>query len=870
MKKLVRRDVARLICLGFLAMAVLHPASRETQAASEPGKAGKRTATVYVIDTSSSMQWIISDIKRTLRKTVKESGAGDSFTILLAGDRVTTLACYTSLEDSKKETLVTLLDSIKADSLYSDLGAAVNEATGHLYKYCNDGVADLYRLILVTDGIDHPSPDTLRTYTMEQAMTQFDKFAPGKQWFLRYIALKGRIDPDLLSLMNKYNGSFFDVEEISRISGVSEREMLEGLIENSEDWQPLDAAIIDKTDEITVKESVQPDVWWTVPKGGPLKLLGGDQVKTGRKSRVVINVGRGGRIGLDTNSAIALERLQTLSHTKLNVVKIRLEKGTVWTTLDTSTGGLLSYEVVTPLAAVCAKGTSFAVAYNGLTRRQVTTVFEGTVDTRPLDKRPAFAPFASSRGMQTGLAPNSSPLSLGPIPGRVRTEWEKWEKVLKEGIPLSRVNFESVVVTPLVERLMIGPMKNGEKYVAECALQFSAEYFGEAHIIPQAIIELPGAVEIETEIVDAPDNPLRKSLRVKLQCPARLKHTRSEDYLGRVRLSCSDPTVEFSNEYVELQVINPHTFLYWLKRVLASVARHPFAVAVVVVAVGSSPVLYLGRRKLRKWEAYARNYLRDKIVKTKLVHLIRARPIGHMIPRGISGVRDGKILNLAKISRYQEAVILGVGSDSKNDICLSHESVKPFHCSIWAGRKRNPTRVYIESSSDEPIVINGETVKGTRQIKDKDMIGIGAYTFEFMDPQCRRQVRAHMNDGGTHEGILEYWDLGQSVFYMNSFSGAREEFLTLRFVEVCYVEFYRDESNRKLGLLPSYAKGIRSRQGRMAAIMLENGRTIEGIVHRNYRREDSSGVILLTPDDREEMEYAYIPSTSVRTVTVKE
>jgi hypothetical protein len=55
----------------------------------------------------------------------------------------------------------------------------------------------------------------------------------------------------------------------------------------------------------------------------------------------------------------------------------------------------------------------------------------------------------------------------------------------------------------------------------------------------------------------------------------------------------------------------------------------------------------------------------------------------------------------------------------------------------------------------------------------------------------------------------------------------------------------------------------------MATVILENGRAIEGIVHRNYRRKDSSGVFLLTPGDREEMEYAYIPSTSVKSVTIR-
>lgn len=181
-------------CLIFLAAFPLVPSSafgEEFDPSTEFEQARGGSAIVYLIDKSSSMLWVFDELKGIVKKAIDQRGPEESTCIIVFGDSVTTLASYKHLDDSNKAALSGLLDSVYADALYTNLEFAIDRGTQHLYTYFCDHMAENYTLILVTDGKNHPPPGHIRERSLEEAVTQFSDFLPGKQWSLGYVVFGG-------------------------------------------------------------------------------------------------------------------------------------------------------------------------------------------------------------------------------------------------------------------------------------------------------------------------------------------------------------------------------------------------------------------------------------------------------------------------------------------------------------------------------------------------------------------------------------------------------------------------------------------------------------------------------------------------------
>jgi small nuclear ribonucleoprotein (snRNP)-like protein len=827
-----------------------------------------KSAFVYVIDTSSSMRWIFDEVKHTVKAAIeRQCGPEDCLSIILFGDTVTTLGSYKSVTDTKKETVAKLLDSVYAESVYTNFGLALKKGTENLHKYFHDKAAEDYTLILVSDGKDHPPPRYVREYSLEEAITQFPDFLPGKQWSLRYIVFKGQTDPELLALIDKYGESFFDVEKIAHLSGMTEKEVIEGIIENPENWELLEPLILDQVGDVKIKRCYQ-QTWSKIRKDKPEKVFVGDRVAVAPESKALISFGPIGKVGLQENTEISLESLQKLPSKKSTAIQLKLESGTLWNVVDAPPDGSLTYEVLTPIAVTGIRGTVLRMTFDPQELRQSIAVLKGSVETTSTEDKPLYKSFTLADGTYSEVVAGRKPTPPQPLPTEILVEWARWMKALVWSNPFSHINFDTVMVRPLADEIVIGPIKPGKKFSKRLALAFSEEYYGNEAVSAKAMIDLPPGTQIKITVLDVEDNVLEKHFLVSLDCPHFLRYTGLEKYSGTITLECADPDVKFTRDHVHLQVLHSPPSLFTLGRQLSPRKRALLLAAGSLLTVFVLLVAWIKRKTLRRWRATAVGYVRDKLDKRKLVHFFRARPSGRMVLQHALAKGGQTLFDLAKISRKCDSVTVGIGADPSAPICLPHASVRPIHCVVWAGRSRNPTRMYIERSSDGHLAVNGEKIKHIQQLHDKDVIEVGECKLKFIDTQFHQQVKVRMKNNTIYKGTLHVWDLGLSFFYLSEMSGDEEDAIALHFDEVSHVHFYRDESERTIGKEPHSLHDSSIKHRKAVTVTLVNNRRLKGFVDKKYQHKESSGIFLLPSSENTDIQYTYIPHTSISAVIV--
>jgi hypothetical protein len=832
------------------------------------------TATVYLIDKSSSMLWVYDELRETLKEAARKTGPNDSLSIILFGDTTTILASYRSMDESKQKALARLIDSVYPDSFYTNLSLAVKRGTQSLHKYYEEGKAKSYVLVLVTDGKNNPSPDYVQDYTIEEALTQFPEFLPGKQWSLRYFALESQVDPELLDLVEKYGEDFFDVEKIAESTDSTQEEVVGSLLKDPLSWKSFGVTVVDQSGQVEVKRKHE-ETWKTLRKGSKKTLHAGDSIAVDSDSKAAINIGGIGRAGLKENTHVQIEDVQKLPVNNSAIIKLKLEKGTVWNAVDAPKGGALKYEVLTPIAVTAVRGTVLRVELDPLTQRQSVAVVEGLAEMSSVEEEPSFESFVLRGGTYSEISPGEQPSPPAPIPKEILLEWGRWLKSLILKNPFSRINFEAVHVTPGMLEIEMGPLKPNKKFSQYIPIRFDKEYFGKEPVTVEAAIDLPPGISIKTKIIDVveedkdEDDKLMKNILVSLECSPYLRYTGSEGYNGRIQLNCANPDIVFTKSYVELVLKHsPPSFLsrmrdlsIHMKAVIASVGAFLSFLSLLAA--------WIYRRTLGKWKSNAVAYVRAKLAKTRLIHFLRARPSGHIVLLSAPfEIQTGGAFDLADISRRSGHITLEIGSNGSNSIVLSHDSIRPFHCHIWASRQRNPTQIFVEPCSDGHLTVNGEQLEETRQLADQDFIEIGECRFQFVDRQYRNQVRVRMLDNKVYVGKLEYWDLTETVFYITDKSEKEEKFLPLSFSKVSHVHFFRDESERDLDIIPRRRRSSDEKKRKPVKITLVGNRKLRGFVDRKFKLGESTGVFLYPASGITDIQYTYIPRNSIEDFTI--
>ncbi|RJP26067.1 MAG: VWA domain-containing protein [Candidatus Abyssobacteria bacterium SURF_5] len=848
--------------LVLISAAIQAPKSAFAEKTENPAGG---TAVVYLIDNSTSMVWINEDVKAILKNVIKESTSGDSISIVFFGEKASTLASYKSIDENKKEILCRIIDTASATSLYTCFSPAIKKGVDLLHGYSRGGKAEKYVLLFVTDGKEHPPPDYVEECTLENALRQYPDFLPGKEWNLYYLALREQVDSELLSLVKKYDGEFFNAGELSQILNVSEEKIVESIIEDPHQWAALDTFVSDRFGEVEVKKAGEHN--WVAINQARYKLLAGDEISVKKGAKAVVTIGSIARIGLGEETTIGLKEAESLPLKKKMNVRVELQNGTVLNSIQKPPDVSTRYEVLTPIALTGTRGTDFRVSYRGEIQEEVVSVFSGSVEISAVDKASFEKKVIIEAGNQSVIAAGNPPTPPFPIPQVILEEWNKWKKALLLKTPLHEIHFHPVTVRPLINQIVFGPIKPNQKYTAEIPLRYSEKYRGQHKISVLAQMPLPPGVELSTDVEDDNEDKLLKKVHLLLYCPPFLRHTGRETYAGNINLSCNSPDIKFTVKSIPVQVLQSRPNFAQRLRDLKPAIRNAVIVLSSLLLLLVIFVMWRVRSKVRSLYRLLLSNLKLVLMKTKLTRLYRGRPVGHFMLRSSASDQPQKKYDLAKISRESDSLILNIGSDLANPFPFTHSADQAIHCHIYAGRKRNPTKVFIGLAPGGKVVVNGETLKQGRQLKHKDMIQVGKLLFEFIDIQTQRQVRVHMNDGVQYTGMLEYWDLASLVFFMTCVRENKEQFLTLDFRDVLYVEFFIDESDPEKHILPRPLRRSRKLIRKDITVFLSNRKKLSGLVDRKYRYKQGAALFLL-PLDKSNIQYIYVPGSSIKSVVI--
>jgi hypothetical protein len=533
------------LCAGIL--------QGESAPAAPEENAEGGNAVVYVIDNSTSMVWIQEEMKEILKDVINKSKPKDSISIVFFGEKASTLASYKSIDEQKKEALCRIVDTASANSLYTCFSPAIERGVELLYDYFRDAAADKYILLMVSDGKEHPPPGYVKDHSLEEVLRQHPDFIPGKDWDFCYLALREQVDSELVSLVKKYGGDFYNSGEISHLLDINEEEVVESIIQNPRDWNELEAFVSDHFGQVEIRKTGENN--WVKIQQVRYKLLAGDQIAVKKDAKAVITVGSIARLGLGEETAIKLDKAENLPLKQKANIRIGLQKGTLLNSVRKTPESETTYEVLTPIALTSTRGTDFRVSYEDDILEEVVSVFAGSAEIRPPGGGSYKKEVIVEAGNQSVILAGNLPTPPSPIPRDVLEEWNKWKKALLQKMSLQQIHFTPVIVKPLLDKIVLGPIKANQKYSAEIPLQFSEKYRGEDPLSALTMISLPPGVEVLTEVKDDEENELRKSVHVSLSCQSFLRYIGHEMYSGFINLDCKNPDIVFTMNSIPLQVL---------------------------------------------------------------------------------------------------------------------------------------------------------------------------------------------------------------------------------------------------------------------------------------------------------------------------
>jgi sRNA-binding regulator protein Hfq len=176
--------------------------------------------------------------------------------------------------------------------------------------------------------------------------------------------------------------------------------------------------------------------------------------------------------------------------------------------------------------------------------------------------------------------------------------------------------------------------------------------------------------------------------------------------------------------------------------------------------------------------------------------------------------------------------------------------------------------MFIQPCSKGTVAVNSEKVEEIRRLNDKDIIEIGRYVFKFLDTQFRQQIKVFMMNGKTSKGMLEYWDLSQSIFFMIQTDKEKEKFCTVRFDEVAYVHFYRDQSEREQSYVSSLFRRRKAAREACIKVILKNGKKLSGFIRNKDGPGpgEGPGLFLIPNEEKSKIQYTYIPRNGIKRI----
>ncbi len=192
--------------LSFLALLLLSGTPANAASRSE-----KNQDIVFLLDTSSSMRNIFEDVKRAISEYVGRARNGDNIVLISFGEtvelrirrRISSQADITWMENE--------LAKLEPTEYYTYMTGALEKGLEELRLLEQKYPDHLRTVVLLSDGKNNPPEGLAQPVTFEEVLKDFSGIIRSEGWAFFYLSLGEDFDPQVLSFMERVEGTSFDL-----------------------------------------------------------------------------------------------------------------------------------------------------------------------------------------------------------------------------------------------------------------------------------------------------------------------------------------------------------------------------------------------------------------------------------------------------------------------------------------------------------------------------------------------------------------------------------------------------------------------------------------------------------------------------------
>lgn len=430
--------------------------------------------------------------------------------------------------------------------------------------------------------------------------------------------------------------------------------------------------------------------------------------------------------------------------------------------------------------------------------------------------------------------------------------------------------------------LVFGPLEPGKEIRRDRELYVNIEADPD-RIKPDLSVQLPEGITFKTEVIGGGLKKVAK-MTVSVDKNIELPDQFSLDsaFEGSVRFTSDEPGVNILPVYIPIRLTFVADRVRWGRKMLPETAvgqaqarRMTFEELTKEMEKGKkeqTPAVTTST--LREFisqvsSRYIMLPILGVIVIVLGLLLYRLRPASEVFVGELVVIKDPtnsnmKNINLKRVGSLHDKNVLTVGSSSKADIRLNHDSIEPIHCKLSAKTVEGSTTTVIHPIKGAPIKVNEIEQTNKAALSDKDLLAVGDFILLFSNPEAQKEIVARFLDGRTMRGTPVTWDIGTPSFELlrtdtSEAEGTTDEITIIDFADLKAIFFLQEGA----GAVPSMP-AERVNRDELVEVRFSDGEKMEGFPLKDY--SDSSGRFYIVPMDMPNIASILIERSSIDTM----
>lgn len=806
-------------CVAFVAGFIALTLMCSTSIAAEP-----KRSLIFVVDSSERMTPHIFSVKGLIFTAADQAKRGDNLGIISFAETPEKVALKKISAPRDKQSIEYRLEAMETSGETGNVALGVARALDEVVRLHRKRDRSLKGVIVISAS---KSPDPWEaSRVLSTALSDLSKYVAKKEWYIQYCYLDGIRDQQVERFVSANQGISYDVDALRLENRTNMIEELYRIISTPEDVCPVE--IIDIKGIILGKETGKKE--WVPLKAGTY-VSEATQLRVALNSRAVLEMHEFGKIGLDADADLYLERARKGLFTRTGRFDVALERGTIWIFCGKKKKAVLGLKTTGAVIDLC--GAAGSAQYYPEMQRVRVTAFEGPFSIEVKGKAGNAVDLGAYKSVN--LEAGRMLEDTEPVDANILEEWKSWKRALAKGMPLAKLDFAIPEVEFFEEIVTIGPIRSGERIGRNLTIRVSGvDDLSKAKMGVDISLALPDGLAISTRI-DEGEEPQTKTLRLEVDGSRGFKSRRADTYPGLLSIvPAKDSKVLFEKTSIPITVQTKGPM----------VPRTVLAIGVGLILLGAIAGGVLSRFRSS----------------------VSARPKPHSVIGRLITVNDptgGRIgtINLEELGTKSSRLSLVVGRDRAVDVRLKHASVSREHGTLEAHLLGGRLETFIEPVGAAKVEVDGQVISSRTRLNDGVKIKMGDLICQFEDTQLYRKVELMRRNGKRISGILDAAGMDAEGFRLSPMDAVSpSERARIKFSDIRYAVFYR----RVADILSETPRRV-AKTGSMKKIelMLRKGETISGHVQREYVEERRKYVELIPLDPESKIDYTVVDYSAV-------